>query len=136
MSRLLGCVRLFVIPCTAAYQAPLSMEFFRQEYWSGCHFLLRGIPSSGPRDQTRISCVSSTGRWTLYHRQYLGSATCPPPTPANISLRFFLAAQRGWWDLSSLNRYGTSAPCSGSTVLDHQGTPKVGYLMQYFISGF
>ena len=24
-------------------QAPLSMEFSRQEYWSGCHVLLQGI---------------------------------------------------------------------------------------------
>jgi len=28
-------VRLFVTPWTAAYQAPLSMGFSRQEYWSG-----------------------------------------------------------------------------------------------------
>ena len=28
-------VRLFVTPWTATYQAPLSMEFSRQEYWSG-----------------------------------------------------------------------------------------------------
>ena len=28
-------VQLFVTPWTAAYQAPLSMEFPRQEYWSG-----------------------------------------------------------------------------------------------------
>ena len=28
-------VRLLVTPWTAAYQAPLSMGFFRQEYWSG-----------------------------------------------------------------------------------------------------
>ena len=68
---------------------------------------------SGPRDRTHISCVSSTGRWTPYHKHYLGS-TSPPP---NISLCFFLAAQRGLWDLSSLNRYGSSAPSSGSTVL-------------------
>ena len=26
---------LFVTPWTAAYQAPLSMGFSRQEYWSG-----------------------------------------------------------------------------------------------------
>ena len=25
------------------HQAPLSMEFSMQEYWSGCHFLLQGI---------------------------------------------------------------------------------------------
>ena len=28
-------VRLFATPWTAAYQAPLSMGFSRQEYWSG-----------------------------------------------------------------------------------------------------
>ena len=28
-------VRLLVTPWTAAYQAPLSMGFSRQEYWSG-----------------------------------------------------------------------------------------------------
>ena len=32
--KLLSRVRLFVIPWTAAYQAPLSMGFSRQEYWS------------------------------------------------------------------------------------------------------
>ena len=31
----LGCVRLFTTPWTAAYQAPLSMGFSRQKYWSG-----------------------------------------------------------------------------------------------------
>ena len=30
-----SCVRLFVTPWTVAHQAPLSMEFSRQEYWSG-----------------------------------------------------------------------------------------------------
>ena len=31
----LSSVRLLVTPWTAAYQAPLSMGFSRQEYWSG-----------------------------------------------------------------------------------------------------
>ena len=31
----LTCVGLFVTPWTVAHQAPLSMEFSRQEYWSG-----------------------------------------------------------------------------------------------------
>ena len=34
---------LFVTPQTVACQAPLSMKIFRQEYWSGLHFLLHGI---------------------------------------------------------------------------------------------
>ena len=33
--KLLSCVRLLATPWTAAYQAPLSMGFSRQEYWSG-----------------------------------------------------------------------------------------------------
>ena len=31
-------VRLFATPWTVAYQAPLSMRFSRQEYWSGLPF--------------------------------------------------------------------------------------------------
>ena len=30
--------QLFVTPWTVAHQAPLSMEFSRQEYWSGLSF--------------------------------------------------------------------------------------------------
>ena len=36
-------VRLFVIPWTVARQAPLSMGFSRQEYWSG-------LPCPSPGD--------------------------------------------------------------------------------------
>ena len=36
-------VQLFATPWTAACQAPRSMGFSKQEYWSGCHFLLEGI---------------------------------------------------------------------------------------------
>ena len=37
------CVRLCVTPWIAAYQAPLSMGFSRQEYWSGLPFTSLGI---------------------------------------------------------------------------------------------
>ena len=30
-------------PMTVIHQAPLSMEFSREEYWKGCHALLQGI---------------------------------------------------------------------------------------------
>ena len=33
--KLLSCVWIFATPWTVVYQAPQSMEFFRQEYWSG-----------------------------------------------------------------------------------------------------
>ena len=41
-----SCVRLFVTPWTAAYQAPPSMGFSKQEYWSG-------VPSPSPKQTAR-----------------------------------------------------------------------------------
>ena len=44
----LSCVWLFVTPWTVTCQAPPSMGFSRQEYWSTLHFLLQGIfPTQG-----------------------------------------------------------------------------------------
>ena len=41
-------VRLVEIPWTAVYQAPLSMVFSRQEYWSGLPFPSPGdLPDPG-----------------------------------------------------------------------------------------
>ena len=37
-------VRLFATPWTVAHQAPLSIEFSRQEYWSGLPFLSPEAP--------------------------------------------------------------------------------------------
>ena len=37
-TQLLGHVRLYATPWTVAHQVPLSMEFSRQEYWSGLPF--------------------------------------------------------------------------------------------------
>ena len=39
-TQLLSCVQLFAIPWAVAHQAPLPMEFSRQEYWSGLPFPL------------------------------------------------------------------------------------------------
>ena len=41
-------VRLFATPWTVAYQAPQSVEFSRQEYWSGLPFPSPGyLPNPG-----------------------------------------------------------------------------------------
>ena len=40
--------QLFVTPWTAAYQAPLSMGFSRQEYWSG-------VPLPSPRTTIQLN---------------------------------------------------------------------------------
>ena len=41
--KLLSCIRLLATPWTAAYQAPLSMGFSRQEYW-------RRVPLPSPKN--------------------------------------------------------------------------------------
>ena len=46
-------VQLFVTSWTVAHQAPLSMEFSRQEYWTGLPF-----PSPGDRPKTRTEPLS------------------------------------------------------------------------------
>ena len=63
---LVSCIWLSVARWTVAYQAPLSMEFSRQEYWSILHFysVLEwvAIPfyseSSQPRNWTHVSCIA------------------------------------------------------------------------------
>ena len=58
-------VRTFAFPQTVVRQAPLSMQFSRQELeWVAISFS-RGF--SQPRDWTHISCVSCTGKWILYY---------------------------------------------------------------------
>ena len=48
MVKLLSHVRLFATPWTVAHQAPPSMEFSRQEYWSGLPFPSPGdLPDPG-----------------------------------------------------------------------------------------
>ena len=53
----LSCVRLFETPWTVAHQAPPSMGFSRQEYWSGLPFpspgdlLDPGIEPGSPKFQ-------------------------------------------------------------------------------------
>ena len=44
----LSCVQLFATPWTITHQAPLSMEFFRQECWNGLPYPSPGdLPSPG-----------------------------------------------------------------------------------------
>ena len=50
--KLLSHVRLFAAPWTVAHQAPPSMEFSRQEYWSALPFPSPGdlpVPGIEPR---------------------------------------------------------------------------------------
>ena len=56
-------VRLFVTPWTVAHQTPPSMEFSRQEYWSGLPF-----PSPGDLPEPGIEPRSpALQKQMLYH---------------------------------------------------------------------
>ena len=63
---MLSCVRLFATPWTVARQAPLSMGFSRQEYWSG-------LPCPPPKD------LPDLGIKTAYPTLAGGFFTTEPP---------------------------------------------------------
>ena len=67
--KLLSCVRLFATPRTVAYQAPLSVGFSRQEYWSGFPF-----PSPGYSREMRLNKGPS-------QQQALTNSQSLPSTP-------------------------------------------------------
>ena len=57
-----SCVQLFVTPWTVACQMPLSMEFSRQEYWSGLSFPPPGdLPDSGIKPTSLMSPALAGG---------------------------------------------------------------------------
>ena len=60
----LSCVQLSVTPWTAAYQAPPSMGFSSQEYWSG-------VPLPSPRSLLNISCIFSIHDSILLLRSWI-----------------------------------------------------------------
>ena len=69
-------VRLFVTPWTIARQAPLSMEFSRQEYWSGLPFPPPGdLPNPGIKPRSFASPALASRFFT----------TELPGKPVNIS---------------------------------------------------
>ena len=59
---MLSCVRLLATPWTAAFQAPPSMGFSRQEYWSGVPLpslrVWLGVSSCGAQQRNVVG-------WTL-----------------------------------------------------------------------
>ena len=66
-------VQLSATPWTVAHQAPLSMEFFRQEYWSGLPFPYpEDLPNQGSNPGL-LHC-----RQILYHLNQQGSPTDLP----------------------------------------------------------
>ena len=70
-------VRPSATPWTAAYQAPPSTGFSRQEYWSGCHCLLRLM---------RAVVHKSFLHWHHKSLEYIPSIRCLVASPNSSSL--------------------------------------------------
>ena len=68
-------VQLFVTPWTAAHQAPLSMEFSRQEYWSELPF---PMPEELPNPGTEPVSLAHLLHWQAGQDSLL---TVPPRKP-------------------------------------------------------
>ena len=56
LATVLGHVQLLTIPWTVACQSPLSMEFSRQEYWSGLPLLTaEDLPDPGMEPKSPVA---------------------------------------------------------------------------------
>ena len=61
-------VQLFVTPWTVAHQAPLSMEFSQQAYWSGLPFPPPGdLPNPGIESESSVSSALQVDSLPLSH---------------------------------------------------------------------
>ena len=69
----LNCIQLSEAPWTAAHQAPLSMGFPRQEYWSGLPY-----PSPGDLPKPGIEPESSALAGGLKNTTLSGPTEAPP----------------------------------------------------------
>ena len=89
-------VRLCATQGTAAHQAPLSMGFSRQEYWSGCRSLLQGICPTQGSNPGLPHC-----RQILYRLSHQGKSLNPHLSPA-LAGGFFTtsATWEAWWLLT------------------------------------
>ena len=100
-------VQLFVAPRTVAHQAPLSMGFSRQQYWSRLPFPTPGgLPDPGIKPESSVSPALADGFFT----------TEPPGKPQKFILFQFwrpeVQNQGSGRDASSGSSEGESVPCS------------------------
>ena len=89
-AQLLSHVLLFATPRTIAHQAPLSMRFSRQEYWSGV-VISSSRGSSPSRDWTQVPCISWICRWILYHHTTGEVPYTAMSMTVQISLRYLVS---------------------------------------------
>ena len=107
----LSLAQLSVALWNVAHQAPLPMQFSRQEYWSGCHFLLQGIFS------TQRSNPHLLG---LLHWQMDSSPLALPIALTSLSSQSCgFSSSRGWmWELDHKESWPLKNWCFWPVVLE------------------
>ena len=104
-AQLLSCVQLFATLWTVARQGPLSVGFFRQEYWSGLPFPPPGdLPNPGIKSESPALQVDSLPlshhegkKKCVWLAQAILSGNSPPGSHANSKDFCFWNALKAAW---------------------------------------
>ena len=115
-------VQLFVTSWTLAHQAPLSMGFPRQEYWSELHFyfLLQGIFPAQESNQDLLHC-----RQILYQLSYQGIPVCFLLLPNNIPLYVCISSVQLLSHVRLFATPWTAAHQASLSITNSQNLPKL-----------
>ena len=107
----LSCVQLSVTPWTAAYQAPPSMGFSRQEYWSG-------VPLPSPMALAVTKYLVSLNYMLVFVAEFLCQlgCFCSPPFGEGLEEARYSAA-----DCTLFSRRGRLASSQNTLVPRLQG---------------
>ena len=98
--------RLFATSWTVACQAPLSMEFFRQEYWNGLPFPSPGdLPNPG-METDLLHCRRVFTIWAIrkaHHKHepifiYLSLCTPPSDNWDGIGVNLIIVLRTSTWE--------------------------------------
>ena len=112
-------VQLLVTPCTIALQAPLSMGFSRQEYWSGLPCPLPGVlPNSGIK-HVSLRSPALAGRFFFFFFFFLTTSPtweawclfihpCKIQPFYNSKYLLFIPYCSGFWDNTARSRHSFS----------------------------
>ena len=133
--RVLSLIRLFATPRTVPCQAPLSMEFSRQEYWSGLPFPSpRNLPDPGIESHLSLSAPlkkSSNLRMVLGAQLCLTLFTSMDYGPPGSSVYGILQARILEWVAIPFTRGPSQSrdrtcvscvSCIGKCILSHCAT--------------
>ena len=126
-------VRLLATPWTAAYQAPPSMGFSRQEYWSGVPLPSTALKMVENKNQKTHTSVAPSAWKTLFFTFVFFYSTLgwrpealrylPFGSVISPNLFKFFTSLWGMRGLSSPTRDQTCIPCNGSTRVLTAGPP-------------